>query len=119
MLVDFGKVYFKNAIGDAPGEIIDNDELIEVKEEKTEVEQFREKVRRYNVHRESAIDPADLHRTVQIVARGSIFGGLGGSFTDGIINQQPGARLHLIQGATAGPVRRSRAISAPHLTFAS
>jgi hypothetical protein len=120
VLVDIGKVYFKNAIGDAPGEIIDSDELVEVKEDKTEVEQFREKVKRYNVHRASAVDPADLQRTIEIGSRGSIFGGMGGSFTDGIINQQLGARLQLVQVAAtgSGPVhRRSKTVSSPELTF--
>merc|ERR1712146_490376 len=55
ILVDVGKIYFRRMIGDAPGEIIASDELVEVKT-KNEVEIHEEKKQRYEVHTESVMD---------------------------------------------------------------
>jgi H+-transporting ATPase len=116
IIVDIGKVGFRNMINDAPGDIIENDDLITVDENKTEVERFQEKQARYNVHRESALDPADFERCVEIVdGPGSLFDSFArSSITDNYGSHMPGAQLHV---ATAGRKSRVKMTSAPELNF--
>jgi len=110
-LVDVGKIWFRQAIGDAPGEIIASDELIEVKP-KTEVKMQQEKKERYKVHRESVLIPEDMNRYEVDV--GGLFNvrNFGGSITF----KQPGARMATIAGAVA-PSGRQKTVSAPVLNW--
>jgi H+-transporting ATPase len=108
--VDAGKIYFRRIIGDAPGEIIVSDELIEV-EKKNEVEIHQEKKERYNVHRESIMDPADFDRPV--VEVGGLFNVR--NYDSGIKHAQPGARMAPMSGSTA--TRRYKTVSAPELNW--
>lgn len=116
VVVDIGKVQFRGMIGDAPGEIITSDELLSVPEKKTVVEQFQEKQKRYDVHRQSALDPSDFEHCVKIGKRTSIFE-LRNSLTEGIRYTQPGARLrYSMVGQDAVPRRRrAKTVSAPEL----
>lgn len=119
IVVDIGKVQFRGMIGDAPGDIIESDELVSVDEKKTDVEKFQAKQKRYSVHRDSALDPADLQHSVR-VGRSSIFD-MRDSLTEGIRFTQPGARLQYSVGVQKGILVRSRmkTVSAPELTFRS
>lgn len=110
VIVDLGKIWFRKAIGDAPGEIIESDELIEP-ESKNEVKIQTEKKERYKVHRESVLPQADFERhEVQV----------GGLFNvrnyDGIAFKQPGARMKSMSVAANGH-RRTKTSSAPELNF--
>jgi len=109
VFVDVGKIWFRKIIGDAPGEIIASDELIEVVK-KNEVEIHEEKKERYKVHKESVLQPADLERYE--VEVGGLFNVR--NYDVGITNKQPGARMGSISG-----VRRPRqkTASAPELSW--
>lgn len=61
------KISFRNVIKDAPGEIIENDDLISVDVKKPESVKFMEKEARYVVHRQSVLSAADLQHQVEIV----------------------------------------------------
>ncbi|KAG7367337.1 hypothetical protein IV203_030008 [Nitzschia inconspicua] len=105
-------------INDAPGGIIESDDLVSVAEKKTEIKKFQAKQQRYGVHRDSALDPADLKHSIRVGSRSSIFD-LRDSLTDGIRFTQPGARLqYAVAGQDEACVhRRMKAVSAPQLTF--
>lgn len=109
VLVDAGKIWFRQMIDDAPGEIIATDELIEVKKQ-TEVQQHQEKRKRYSVHQKSALEPSDfLHESVKV---GGIFNVR--TYSD-IEHKQPGARL---QGPAPSTGRvRYKTVSAPELNW--
>jgi len=64
---DVFKIWFREIIKDAPGEIIETDDLIPVAEKKPEAVLFMEKEKRYTVHRCSMLNPADLDHHVEIV----------------------------------------------------
>jgi H+-transporting ATPase len=108
-LVDAGKIAFRKAINDAPGEIIVSDELIEPKP-LTDVQKHEEKKKRYSVHRESVVSPQD-YEPVKVEV-GGLFNvrNYGGELTF----TQPGARLKPIGGA--GKIRYKTA-SAPELNW--
>merc|ERR1711935_429040 len=95
--VDVGKIYFRRAIGDAPGEIIVSDELIEYVPQ-SDVKQHEEKKKRYSVHRESILDPTDFEPVR--VEVGGMFNvrNYGGEITF----TQPGARMKPLTGGV-GP----------------
>lgn len=117
-LVDVGKVAFRDAIDDSPGEIIESDELVAVDETKSEVEKFQEKQQRYVVHRDSVLSLADMEHTIEIVGTSNCFSILSltsPTLTEGITNTRPGARLALV-GARAVSTR-TKSVSAPELTF--
>jgi magnesium-transporting ATPase (P-type) len=118
VIVDIGKVHFRGMIGDAPGEIIESDDLVSVVEKKTDMEKFQAKQQRYSVHREAARDPADLQHYVRVGKRGSMFD-MPDSLTEGIRFKQPGARLqYMTSGQDGGTVRRRmKTVSSPELTF--
>jgi hypothetical protein len=117
VVVDIGKVHFRGMIDEAPGEIIESDELVEVPEKKSDVEKFQAKQKRYHVHRDSAMDPADLDHCL-IGNRTSIFD-MRDSLTGSIRFSQPGARLQYINAHSDGMPRhpRQKAVSAPDLSF--
>ncbi|KAL3917900.1 MAG: hypothetical protein SGILL_004495 [Bacillariaceae sp.] len=118
VIVDIGKVHFRAMIGEAPGEIIESDELVAVPKKENDVEKFQAKQQRYNVHRESALDPADLEHCVKIGGRTSIFD-VRGSLQSSLRFNQPGARLQYLNTNPDGVPRRRRqkAVSAPELVF--
>jgi len=124
VLVDIGKVPFRAMIGDAPGEIIESDELVAVDDKKSDVAKFQEKQKRYDVHRISCLDPADLEHVVKLGGRTSIFD-YRDSLTEGIRNTQPGARLsYLSSGQIGAPTGlryrpHMKTVSAPELNFAN
>ena len=112
ILVDVGKIYFRRMIGDAPGEIIASDELVEVKP-KNEVEIHEEKKQRYEVHRESVMDPADFERPEIDV--GGLFNVR--DYEGKIQHTRPGARLSRVAPTLDTGRRRYKTISAPELNF--
>lgn len=109
--VDLGKIWFRRLIGDAPGEIIVSDELIEVKP-LNEVEKQQEKRERYSVHKESVVDISDMNRPQ--VEVGGLFNvrNYGGEITF----KQPGARMKPLN-AGGVPTRRGKTASAPELNW--
>ncbi|KAL3911479.1 MAG: hypothetical protein SGILL_007265 [Bacillariaceae sp.] len=107
IVVDIGKVLFRNLIGDSPGEIIESDDLVEINEEKTEIEQFQDKKKRYEVHRDSTLQLSDLEH-VYDSGRGSIFDVTGVDITNGFVAKNPTRRIQ---------PRRIKAVSAPQLNF--
>lgn len=110
VVVDAGKIYFRRIIGDAPGDIIVSDELIEV-QKKNEVELHQEKKERYSIHREAVMDPADFERPV--VEVGGLFNVR--NYDGGIRSTQPGARMSSMRGASTP--RRYKTVSAPELNW--
>jgi len=114
ILVDVGKIWFRRVIGDAPGEIIVSDDLIEVKT-KNEVEKHEEKKQRYEIHKESVMDASDLeHHQVEV---GGLFNVR--NYDGGIKFAQPGARMKPMRGSV-GPStvrRRNKTASAPELNW--
>jgi magnesium-transporting ATPase (P-type) len=118
IIADIGKVQFRGMIGDAPGEIIESDELVSVVAKESDMEKFQDKQKRYVVHRDAAMDPADFQHCVRVGRRNSMFD-LPDSLTEGIRFTQPGARLHyLSSGQDSGVVRRRmKMASAPDLKF--
>jgi magnesium-transporting ATPase (P-type) len=118
VVVDIGKVQFRGMIGDAPGEIIESDELVSVVEKKSDMEKFQAKQKRYDVHRDSVMDPSELQRCVRVGKRNSIFD-MRDSLTEGIRFTQPGARLQYMTSSQEGGLvrRRNKTVSAPELTF--
>ena len=118
VIVDFGKVHFRVLIGDAPGEIIESDELLTVDEKKSDVTMFQEKQKRYDVHRISVLDPADLDHCVRVGNQISIFEPRD-SLTNVLRARQPGARLQYMSAGTVdtGIRRRNKTVSAPELSF--
>mmetsp|Transcript_67513 Transcript_67513/g.75633 ORF Transcript_67513/g.75633 Transcript_67513/m.75633 type:complete len:970 (+) Transcript_67513:119-3028(+) len=113
IIVDVGKIFFRRMIGDAPGEIIVNDDLIEVKP-KNEVEQHEEKKKRYRVHNESVLDAQDLER--HQVAVGGFFNVR--NYDGGIKFTQPGARMKNMSDNGHGSTgRRKKTVSAPELNW--
>jgi len=110
VLVDIGKIWFRRVIGDPPGEIIESDELIEVKA-KNEVEIHEEKKQRYEVHKESILDPSEFdHPEVDI---GGLFNVR--NFEGVIHHKQPGARLTPMRGSIDTGRRRYKTVSAPEI----
>jgi len=110
VVVDAGKIYFRRIIGDAPGDIIVSDDLIEV-QKKNEVELHQEKKERYSIHREAVMDPADFERPV--VEVGGLFNVR--NYDGGIRSTQPGARMSSMRGASTP--RRYKTVSAPELNW--
>lgn len=110
VLVDVGKIWFRRMIGDPPGEIIESDELIEVKA-KNEVEIHEEKKQRYEIHKESIMDPSEFdHPEVDI---GGLFNVR--NFEGVIHHRQPGARLAPMRGSVDAGRRRYKTVSAPEI----
>ena len=77
VVVDLGKVVFRNCIGDAPGDTIEDETVVSPSPKSEDVLQ-REKEARLSVHRHSALPPSDTAHNVEVT-------GYGGMFTDGII----------------------------------
>lgn len=69
MITDLGKISFRQAIGEAPGEIIESDQLLEVTPIKTETARNLEKKLRYVVHEESCLPSEDRQHIVQVHSR--------------------------------------------------
>lgn len=66
LIVDVVKVWFKEAIGESPGEIIVGDDLVEVDETKTETKKHVEKKLRQVVHAQSVVPASDLSHEIEI-----------------------------------------------------
>lgn len=101
VFVDGIKVSFKVMIGEAPGEIIVSDELVQVVKQKSDDVKFAEKVDRYEVHRLAQMDPADLQHTVEVTQhKAGIIGSVASQFaemrtlgiTDGFIDKRSRVR---------------------------
>eukprot|EP00977_Amphora_coffeiformis_P012446 scaffold3077_cov162-Amphora_coffeaeformis.AAC.5 len=111
IIVDVGKVPFREMIGDSFGETIDSDELVEVDKKKSDMSMHREKTIRYAVHNDSRLNPSDLQHLVQVRSRQ--FSDLRGMFLDGII--QPNRYgMYLLQSSDSTPTR-TKAHSEPSL----
>mmetsp|Transcript_2316 Transcript_2316/g.6143 ORF Transcript_2316/g.6143 Transcript_2316/m.6143 type:complete len:961 (-) Transcript_2316:115-2997(-) len=82
ILTDVLKIWFRNMIGDKPGDIIESDDLIELGPQ-GEVEKYAAKQVRYSVHRDSVQRPEDMRHSVEVVHRGHGFtGALRGFFSE-------------------------------------
>lgn len=66
LVVDVVKVAFKQAIGEASGDIIEGDGLVEVEESKTEAKKHIEKKLRQVVHTESVVPPSEMSHTIEV-----------------------------------------------------
>ncbi|HET6445137.1 MAG TPA: hypothetical protein VFI27_11225 [candidate division Zixibacteria bacterium] len=70
VLVDVGKIWIRTIIGDAPGDIIESDELLEIPlVPKTDIEKHAAKKIRYTVHRNSRLPPEFLDHKVEVRSR--------------------------------------------------
>jgi len=67
LFVDIGKIPFRKAIDDEPGEVIATDDLIPVDVKKNETTLHMEKKKRYVMHRASVMPPKDLEHEVEII----------------------------------------------------
>ena len=70
VLLDLGKVEFRELIGDGAGEIIASDELIEpekIVEEQTEIEINMKKKMRYEVHRQAVVPERDRQISYEVL----------------------------------------------------
>ncbi|KAL7456360.1 hypothetical protein ACHAWC_007900 [Mediolabrus comicus] len=79
ILVDLLKIQFRKMIGEEPGEVIANDELIQPKT-RNETQKTVEKGERYRVHRRSIIGQSDRSHVVEVKQKSGLpnFFSLGG-----------------------------------------
>jgi len=93
LLVDLMKLLFRKMIGEEPGDVIANDELL-VPTSRTETQKTVEKGRRYRAHRESIVSVADRSHCVEVKSRSSLSGffSLGGEvmMDNGFVNVRKG-----------------------------
>lgn len=111
-VVDTLKIWFRKLIKDEPGDVIESDELIPVVEAESETAKHMAKQKRYNVHRESVLDPAELNHTIEIVDRKGCFGNFFSelrptSISTGFVNKR---KLHF---GTVNAPGSSAAFNAP------
>jgi len=92
LLVDVGKVWFRKAIKDEPGDVIVGDALIEPDEaDESEVAKTIQKQQRYVVHEEARVsNPRDLDHNVDYVRRHSFFVGdlRSNNISTGVVNRR-------------------------------
>lgn len=118
VIVDVGKVWFKEVIGESPGEIIATDDLIEITEPVTEARKHMEKKKRFLVHTQSVVLPEDRQHSIEItdVKKGFIKGVVSQftelrpvEFSDGFINKAnirvPLAKPHDSRSGSFGSFR--------------
>jgi magnesium-transporting ATPase (P-type) len=115
IVVDVGKVWFRNLIDDNPGDVIESNELVEVDEAKTELVKKIEKKKRYRVHSESVLEMADMQHTVEVRDRNRFFDSFRelGPITDGFVHNQHRRDVALVGVGTS----RRKAVSSPNLNF--
>jgi len=102
IVVDAGKVCFRNFIGDAPGDTIDSDTLLPPPAPKTEDQLQQEKHERLAAHKQSSLAPSDTAHNVEVTDNS-------GSFTDGIIqNSRRLAALAQSGGLTGNTTKKGK-----------
>ena len=129
-IVDIGKISFRHLIHDAPGDVIESDELLQPKEDISEAQRHMEKKMRYLVHQDALLAPEDRQHHVE-VRRVKQDSGLAGFFnelrpvgiTDGFVvrrnrelsnlSSSPGNELFSNYAHPAGRQRRVRQMSSP------
>jgi hypothetical protein len=111
IIVDVFKIHFRKMIGEAPGEIIATDELIEPPA-RTEAAKKVEKDLRYVVHQEAVMEPSDLGHVIEVTTTGRFFD-LGASIGTGFVNKRGGNKTALVGSVMGGHTRRTRQISSP------
>jgi len=100
IILDFGKVAFRSIIGDAAGEIIESDTLIEpVKkiEDQTETEKNVRKKMRYDTHKQSLVPERDRQISYEILDTTTFVGRVkAASSLDGFVRRpNVGTTFHL------------------------
>ena len=108
IVTDVGKIWFREAIDDSPGEIIVSDELVEFDESKTDVEKYKEKEERYYVHRRATLLPEDLEPSIEIRNAPRCFPQFQADFTDGFL--LPSQRGLTLYGQTRSPPSSFRSL---------
>eukprot|EP00571_Detonula_confervacea_P005456 CAMPEP_0172317086 /NCGR_PEP_ID=MMETSP1058-20130122/30522_1 /TAXON_ID=83371 /ORGANISM="Detonula confervacea, Strain CCMP 353" /LENGTH=960 /DNA_ID=CAMNT_0013031555 /DNA_START=203 /DNA_END=3085 /DNA_ORIENTATION=- len=118
IVVDLLKIKFREMIGEAPGDIIASDDLIEPPA-RTEAQKHVQKSLRYVVHNECELNEQDRGRVVEVTKRTSMVGffdlGTDLAINGGFVNRKAGLRKSLTGGnpIQAGPTRRTKQVSSP------
>jgi H+-transporting ATPase len=113
MVVDILKIFFRKLLNDAPGDVIETDDLLEAAPlKKTETEKHLEKQLRYVVHRESVLAPEDRQHVVQVRETATsgletIFDMSPTTITDGYVNRNLTQRQKALE-THGGPQRRKQ-----------
>lgn len=117
IVVDIMKIHFRKMIGEAPGEVITSDDLIEPAV-RTDAEKTIEKGMRYNVHRESILDVEDRQRVVEVRKRDSLAGFFDLkadiSINGGFINKGAAMRTSMVGVHPVSGQRRTKQVSSPY-----
>lgn len=118
IIVDLLKIQFRKMIGEAPGDIITSDELIEPPA-RTETQKQVNKGMRQHAQRDAVLDIEDRDRVYEVRDRGG-FGSFFGLGTDlnlngGFINKNAGLRTSLGVRSmnVTGPSGRTKQVSSP------
>jgi len=116
LVVDLLKIKFREMIGEAPGDIIASDDLIEPPA-RTDAQKNIDKGMRYVVHNESVLDTVDRRHVVEVRSRSSLAGffdlGTDININNGFVNKA-GMRASLaVTPARVGPSKRSKQVSSP------
>ena len=127
VVVDILKVPFRKMIGEDPGEPIENDNLIEIpsktrEKQPSELQQFLAKQMRYQVHRESQMQPGDTSSSYAVVSNNAFLDGFWtgeNTVMDGYIRRGPHGGYHGALSSSnrdmfsGGYGRRQRMASSP------
>ena len=120
IVVDLLKIKFREMIGEAPGDVIVGDGLIEPPTTRTEAEKNVTKGLRYAVHNESVMDPEDRQHVVSVRSKSMLpaFFDLGTdiNINDGFIDRRAGVRTSMLVGTApySGRERRTKQMSTPY-----
>ena len=121
LLVDLMKIQFRKMIGEEPGEVIANDELLEPTS-RTETQKTVEKGERYRTHVESIVSVADRSHCVEVKSKSVLpgFFSLGGEtlMDNGYVNVRmsvAGLAANSTAPTARGPrSRRTKQVSSPY-----
>eukprot|EP00577_Skeletonema_sp_RCC1716_P002472 CAMPEP_0113382606 /NCGR_PEP_ID=MMETSP0013_2-20120614/5931_1 /TAXON_ID=2843 ORGANISM="Skeletonema costatum, Strain 1716" /NCGR_SAMPLE_ID=MMETSP0013_2 /ASSEMBLY_ACC=CAM_ASM_000158 /LENGTH=960 /DNA_ID=CAMNT_0000265123 /DNA_START=46 /DNA_END=2928 /DNA_ORIENTATION=+ /assembly_acc=CAM_ASM_000158 len=118
IVVDLMKLQFRKMIGEEPGDVIDNDELLTPKT-RTETQKTVEKGERYRTHRESIVGEADRCHCVEVKSKSGLpgFFSLGGDtmMDNGYI--KPMGSINFMRQNQAPTIRgphRTKQVSSPY-----
>ena len=104
LLVDLVKILFRKMIGEDPGDVIDNDELLTPKT-RTETQKTVEKGERYRTHRASIVAESDRCHCVEVKSKSGLpgFFSLGGDtlMDNGFVGARRG--LAAVAASTTAP----------------
>ena len=114
LVVDLMKIQFRKMIGEEPGDVIANDELLTPKT-RTETEKTLKKGERYRTHRESIVSPADRSHVVMVKSKSALpaLFSLGGEsmMNNGYVSDRKGV---VGLAASSSAPHRTKQVSSPY-----